>query len=378
MKEFSIIIPVYQEYNIFELFINSLLNSIEYSSQIILIDDNSPSLVSKKIEELNNFKTQNYKIHSIRHNTNYGSAKSINEALPLVDGEFVILLDSDTILKTGWQSTVKKSFCSSDIGGVGAVLLYPQSGGVQCCGITYTYATSRHLKLNASPESVGKKIYEVQASIFAFFATKSDIINKIGALDLSYFNGYEDIDYQMRMRKSGYKIIINPELQFHHWEKSNGIHREYNRRSNLALLWKKYGDFIKEDLWDFIFNELKQYNLSMPYIGVDLCSSRLDAETFWKQIDENMSLLISEHIDYSYNLNGNATIWLPQVMHYDFFRTPQPILFLCDNFIQLLDNKYWFQFRQNYSPNDLIIDLYGNVLPFSILKESFWPGNKIR
>lgn len=378
MFKFTIIIPVFQQFNIFELFIESLLNSIEYSTQLIFIDDNSPQNVTNKIMELSQNSGNNIYVEFIRHEYNYGSLKCINEALPMIKGEIVAIIDSDTIITENWQSIIIDTLQDSTIGGIGAVLLYPQTNGVQCGGITYTLGTGRHFMLNASPQNIYNHIYEVQASIFAFFVTTAEIIKKIGMLDPCFFNGYEDVDYQMRIRKQGYKIVMQPLLKFYHWEQSNGLHREYNRRSNLGILWKKHGDFIKEDLWDFIFQQLSAKQLKSSYIGVDLCASRQDAVSFWKHAAVISPQLISRCFDYSYSVEDFAPIWLLQIMHFDFFRTPEPILFLCDNFVQLLGNDYWLKMRKRYSPNDLIIDLYGNVIEFNALKNNFWPGTKIR
>lgn len=378
MFKFTVIIPVFQQFNIFDLFITFLLKSITYTTQIILIDDNSPRDVADKIKELSEYSNEKVYIESIRHSYNYGSLKCINEALPMIKGEIVAIIDSDTIISEDWQSIIIDTLKDTRIGGIGAVLLYPQTNGVQCCGITYTYGTGRHLMLNAPPKNLINHIYEVQASIFAFFVTTANVIKEIGLLDTSFFNGYEDIDYQMRIRKSGYKIVIQPRLQFYHWEKSNGFHREYNRRSNIGILWKKHGDFIKEDLWDFIFRQFSIEQMEHSYIGVDLCASRRDAAAFWKNAAKINTKLISQYIDYSYSVEDAMPIWLLQIIHYDFFRTPEPILFLCDNFVQLLGNDYWMKLRERYSPKDIIVDLYGNVIEFSALKNCFWPGTKIR
>lgn len=378
MFQFTIIIPVFQQLNIFDLFITSLLKSIEYSTQIILIDDNSPRDVADKIKDLSLYSSEKVCIEFIHHEYNYGSSKCINEALPMIKGEIVTIIDSDTIISEGWQSVIIDTLKDDKIGGIGAVLLYPQTNGVQCCGITYTYGTGRHFMLNASPQNLCDHIYEVQATIFAFFVTTADVIRKTGTLDTDFFNGYEDIDYQMRIRKQGYKIVIQPQLQFYHWERSNGMHREYNRRSNLGILWKKHGDFIKEDLWDFIFQQFSVNQLESSYIGVDLCASKRDAAAFWEYAEKVSKGLICQYIDYSYSVEDTKSIWLLQVIHYDFFRTPEPILFLCDNFVQMLGNDYWLKMREKYSQKDIIVDLYGNVIEFNTLKNHFWPGTKIR
>lgn len=180
MFKFSIIIPVFQNYNIFSLFIHSLLDSLEEKTQIILIDDASPAEVNKEFCRLKQIRNQIFSIQIITHATSMGCAKSINEALLLVKGEFVVLMDSDVIVKKSWQKTVISSFSTPEIGCVGGVLLYPQTNGIQCCGITYTCGTGRHLKLNARPESVGNDIYEVQASVFAFITIKQEIFIRKG------------------------------------------------------------------------------------------------------------------------------------------------------------------------------------------------------
>lgn len=378
MFQFTIIIPVFQQFNIFDLFITSLLKSIEYSTQIILIDDNSPQDVADKIKDLSSNSNNKIYIESIRHEYNYGPSNCINEAIPLIKSEIVVIIDSDTIISKGWQPVILDTLRDNEIGGIGAVLLYPQTNGVQCGGITYTYGTGRHFMLNAPVQNIWNHVYEVQASIFAFFATTTDVIKKTGMLDTDFCNGYEDIDYQMRIRRMGYKIVIQPHLQFHHWERSNGLHREYNRRSNLGILWKKHGNFIKEDLWDFIFQQFSRNQLEHAYVGIDLCASRRDAAAFWDYAMKVKDGLILQYMNYSYLVEDSKAIWLLQIIHYDFFRTPEPILFLCDNFVQLLGNDYWLKMRAAYSQKDIIVDLYGNVIEFNTLKNHFWPGTKIR
>ena len=53
-------------------------------------------------------------------------------------------------------------------------------------------------------------------------------------------------------------------------------------------------------------------------------------------------------------------------------------IFLCDQFVRLLNNDYWWKLRQNYNSDDIIIDLNSNILDFKELSVTFWPGTKIR
>lgn len=379
MPYFSVIVPVYQEYNIFRIFWDSLIKTIKYPTIIHIINDASPKDTTEFIRHIN--ESDLVQLIKIEHTQSNGSAKCINEALLNISGDYVVLMDSDIILTDSWQDSVMQTLSNESIGGMGCVLIYPQTGGIQSCGIVYTEATGRHLFLNNLPSILDdRSIYEVQSTVFAFFATRTNVIQEVGLLDTCFFNGYEDIDYQLRIfSKLNQKIVIDPKLRMFHWEQSNGILRNYNRRSNIALLWKKHGSIFKADLWHFLFEHLEKHTLTNTcYIGVDLCSARLDAETFWRELQTKASACIKRIDNYFYNVREDRSIWLSQILPYDYFRTEQPFLFLCDHFMKLLDNQYWLSFRRRYCKDDIIIDLYGNVIKWCDIKNQFWPGQKIR
>lgn len=379
MPDFSVIIPVYQEYNIFRIFWDSLVKTIKYHTEIYIINDASPQNTSEFIRHIHD--SDLIHLFKFEHTQSEGSVKCINEVLPNVFGDYVVLMDSDIILTDGWQDSVIQTMADESVGGMGCVLIYPQTGGIQSCGLTYTEATGRHLFLNNFPSVLDdKSVYEVQSTVFAFFATRTNIIQTVGLLDTQFFNGYEDVDYQLRISsRLNRKIVINPKLRMFHWEQSNGILRDYNRRSNIALLWKKHGSIFKADLWQFLFEQLEKNALpNTCYIGVDLCTARLDAETFWEELQIRASGYIKRIDHYFYNICEDKSIWLSQVFPYDYFRTEHPFLLLCDHFMKLLDNQYWLNFREKYCQDDIIADLYGNVIKWSDIKSQFWPGQKIR
>ena len=72
------------------------------------------------------------------------------------------------------------------------------------------------------------------------------------------------------------------------------------------------------------------------------------------------------------------SIWLPEIFDSGFHMQKNTFIFLCDQFVRLLDNQYWWGLRKKYNTNDIIIDLNSNVLEFNELSKSFWPGTKLR
>lgn len=377
--QFSVMVPVYQNISLFTIFWNSLLTSLHFSTQIIFINDASPQDTTMLLRQIQSMDMGDSTVCLIEHETSQGYAHCINEAIKMIDGEYVVIMDSDIIVADDWQYKLEVRFRDLSIGGIGSVLIYPQTGGIQCAGITYTDTVGRHLFLNADPSVLGQETYDVQATVFAFFATRSSVVQQVGLLDTGFFNGYEDIDYQFRIRKLGCRIVIDPLLKNYHWEQSNGIFRDYGRRSNLAFLWKKHGAFIHPDLWDFLFPHLRaRIAFDVSYDGIDLSSMRNDAQCFWTQLENRLPDQVSCVYEYWHSVSDNQSINMSIALPFDSIRNPRPFLILCDHFIRLLDNDYWVNFRLQYCAEDRIVDLYGNVLTWQQLQSQFWPGRKVR
>ncbi|ANY68410.1 hypothetical protein BBD42_19495 [Paenibacillus sp. BIHB 4019] len=382
----TVIVPVNQDYNILNLFTDSLLRTVSPSTQIIFINDGSGTAVRQHLDKLQSECKEGVTVEILQHDYPLGCAVSINSALKIAQGQYIYFLDSDTILNHNWQQLMSETLDSSDeIGMAGGVLLYPQTGGVQHCGIAFADTIGRHLFLNASPMDIPKQTFSVQLVIFAMFGMKREVYEKVGLLDEKFFNGYEDFDYQMRARAAGYDIVINPEVLAYHWERSSGIHRSFNRKNNLARFWKKWGSDIKADIWPFMFDHLKSHleqqdaaAASLPMIGVDLAEVRSDADMFWSQLREAEFATLTEVYDYSNRFNSNGAIWLPQVLGKELIQSRSRLLFLVDNFTRLLENRYWIEMRHAHRAQDLIIDLYGNVISIDRIYESCWPGTKVR
>ena len=108
------------------------------------------------------------------------------------------------------------------------------------------------------------------------------------------------------------------------------------------------------------------------------------AEKFWYAIPQHTInflkkiLIIEKIIDLSSFCCVERKIWLPEILSSDAYAITCPYIFLCDNFVELTENDYWYKLRLNYSNEDIIIDLHANILPLHQLTNSFWPGNKIR
>lgn len=374
---FSLIIPIFQTVEILNLFLDSLLKSIEYPTELLMYNDGSGEEIQTILNAIS--LPSHCKKYLVQHEHSLGCVYCINDAFKRAEGDYFVLLDSDTILPHGWQTTILKDFeTHPEAGAIGPLMLFPQWNSVQNCGMIFSESLVRRRYFMARPEWVPHgKLIPTQSGVFAFCAIPSKIVHEIGEMDSRFFNGNEDVDYQLRIGEAGYPLYIDPDLHIYHWEKSNGIHRVYNQKNNLVLLWTKHNRFIQRDLWELLEKSLRSYGVGGAdcCIGVDLCESRVDAFHFWEQFSEPLNL--AGPLDYSHRCTIEREIWLPELMNSDAFRAPQRYLFLCDSFNRLLGNAYWYQIRKLYRGDDIIADMLGNVLLFSDLEDSFWPGTKV-
>ena len=376
----SAIVPVYQDPAILDLFLGSFWTTVELPTRLIVVNDGSGGEVGQVLDRWRRESNPLIECHFWTHDSPAGAAQSRNLALTKTTGEMVFFIDSDVVLLPYWQATLASAVTArTTLGCAGAVLLYPQTGGVQHAGIAFSDDIARHLFLNADPHSIPAEPYAVQAVVFALCVIRSEAIERTGILDEAFFNAYEDFDYMFRLRAAGYDIVVEPRARAYHWEKTDGPHRRENQKRNLGRFWRRWGTYVHPDLAEFIGRNVDAVVPAdgTPTVGVDLCHDRTDAAMLWKTLRERRVALVHVN-DCSFRLPDRAEIWLPQALGRDAHRAAERYVFAADNFVQLLDNHYWTELRRGFRRDDVIVDLYGNAFLLSDVTAHAWPGRKVR
>lgn len=380
---FSIIVPVQQDAFIFDLFLKSLAQTISKPSQIIFIEDGSQPGLRSLFNRFEEEAPLDSCIINIKNDIPHGYAKSVNRALQMASGEIITLVDSDVILLPGWQEGFEAEFSNCpDAGAIGAKLLYPQSGGIQHCGLAFSEDMVRHLWLNSPSSMVIGSAFPVQAVVFALCAIRKIALEASGLLDECYFNGYEDLDFCLRVRSAGFKVLVAPEVTAYHWECSSGLHRDFNRRRNLGRFWRLRGNSIEPDIWKFLIDSLRAKLIQEPSVAsgwvlIDLCEDRTDIVCLKKAIYSLVKPIYSD-LNYSFRVDSGGDIWLPRVLGNDSHREPSRYMFVVHNMVRLTANKYWWELRKVLRDDDIVVDLYGNAIYLRELISGSWPGSKVR
>ena len=252
MKEYKVSIIIASFNNV--SFLKDCLNSLEdcthgISYEVIIIDNHSDE---RTVNYLKSIKKKNYTI--IFNKENRGFAKANNQGMRIAVGDYLVLLNNDTVVTNNWLDeliTVAES--DEKIAIVGSLLFYPNERHIQHAGVRvalhhrnlWPYHT--HMLEYYSDLFNEIKTEQFQVVTGACMLVKRDTVTKIGLLDEGFINGYEDVDFCFRANSKGLKVFLAHKSKVYHYESmSKGRHDHAMLNQN--LLDKKWARIIKSDV----------------------------------------------------------------------------------------------------------------------------------
>jgi GT2 family glycosyltransferase len=183
--------------------ISSLVKKTDYGNyKILLVDNGSTDESVKKLTKICP------KMEVIKLSKNYGYTVGINagwkHVLEKYDSDYVCNMNSDIItVQKDWLSIQIKELEKRKKSGIsGGKLVFPDGRFQEMV---------RKTRRNYSEMDEGQYdfVKEVPAVWGACLIIKKEVIKKIGYLDENFFYGPDDIDYCVRARNAGFKIIYN-------------------------------------------------------------------------------------------------------------------------------------------------------------------------
>jgi O-antigen biosynthesis protein len=154
-----------------------------------------------------------------------------NRAVALVDAPLLVFANDDMVmLSENWDERVRGLLERPEIGAVGARLLY-HDDTLQHAGVLFGWKGAvihdglYQSYLEPGPGSRWQVSRAVGAVTGAFLATRRDVfLAHRGFDELNLAVSYGDIDYALKLRASGLKILWTPEITlYHHESKTRGL-----------------------------------------------------------------------------------------------------------------------------------------------------------
>jgi GT2 family glycosyltransferase len=174
-------------------------------------------------------------------------------------GEVLIFLNNDTIvLSDGWCTELTANALRPDVGAVGARLLY-DDGTLQHAGVVLgVEGVAGHDSVGEAPERggyFGRSHLQRSTSAVtgACLATRRELFVRVGGFDDIHLKvAFNDIDFCMRVRAAGYRIVYNPFAVLYHFEsKSRGYDvseaKLARQRAEAATFRARWGAIVDAD-----------------------------------------------------------------------------------------------------------------------------------
>jgi O-antigen biosynthesis protein len=150
-------------------------------------------------------------------------AQAMNLGAARARGEHLLFLDDDTqILTPDWLECLLEYSQQSDIGAVGARLQFPDAR-LQHAGVTVLNGTPGHPFYGEEENHTGYFYSSVvprnySAVTGACLMTRADVFRELGGFHEDFAVNFNDIDYCLRVRASGRRIVCTPYARLIHYE----------------------------------------------------------------------------------------------------------------------------------------------------------------
>ena len=222
------------------------LDSIEkYTTEpyeLILVDNGS---TDGTIDVLTDFAASRSNVRVVANSTNHGFAIGNNQGLALARGEYVLLLNNDTVVTEGWLDRMLHVLKRHpEVGIVGPVSNFV-AGPQLVPKAPYKNMEEMHRFAAELAAKNSGKTSEIQRVVGFCLLARRALVDRIGGLDEKYGSGnFEDDDFCIRATMAGFKSYIARDVFIHHAGsmtfKGEGIDYRRNMERNWRLFKAKW------------------------------------------------------------------------------------------------------------------------------------------
>lgn len=215
--------------------VRSVLDDLEaFDGHVVVVDNRSDDGSAEIIEKWIAGQPENGRLSLVRSPTNSGFSGGHNQGMAACHAEFVLVLNSDAIVRPGFFAALIKLAQETPTAGILAPCIEYDDGGQQVScfrfpSIINEFVRAAHsgpisrlfakhsvaLTMPPNPE-------EIDWASFACILLRMDMVREIGPMDEGYFLYFEDVEYCWRARRAGWQIAYVPDARAVHFRGGSG------------------------------------------------------------------------------------------------------------------------------------------------------------
>jgi O-antigen biosynthesis protein len=227
----SIVIPTngqrrevrYENVVLVENCVRSIVADSTYSNYEILVvtDAGTPASVAGELREL-----ADDRLRVVDFDRPFNFSDKINAGAVRAEGDHLVLLNDDIEVATpDWLERMAMYSQLNGIGAVGARLLL-EDGRIQHGGVNFEGGLPGHPYYGWPGDAAGysnnlKVTRNLLAVTGACLMTPRDLFQRVGGLSLTFPINYNDVDYCLKLREIGQRVVIDADVAMLHFESSS-------------------------------------------------------------------------------------------------------------------------------------------------------------
>lgn len=199
-------------------------------------------------------------VHLIENDRNVGFPKANNQAIVQNTSDYILLLNPDTIIQDRAIDKMVRFMDEYPDTGVSGCRVLNEDGSLQLAcrrsvptpkvafyrltGLSRLFPNSKTMARYNLTYLDPNAPHEVDAVSGAFLVIRKKVVDAIGMLDENFFIYGEDMDWCIRAKKAGWKVMYYPHAQIVHYKgvgcKTNNLKTTYEFYRAMVLFHRKH------------------------------------------------------------------------------------------------------------------------------------------